>query len=58
MHQSLFEFILEFRIEKSIGFLMNGSYSVSEISQLSGFNDSTISHGRLKQKVSSTIQEK
>lgn len=57
MHQSLFEFILEFRIEKSIGFLMNGSYSVSEISQLSGFNDSNyFSRAFKKQKGCSPLQ--
>lgn len=57
MHQSLFEFILEYRIEKSIGLLMDGSYSISEISLMSGFNDSNyFSRVFKKQKGCSPLQ--
>lgn len=40
MFQSLFDFILDIRIEKSINFLMESSYSISEIASMVGFNDS------------------
>lgn len=36
----LFEFILEYRIEKSLAYLSNSNYSISEIAINVGFNDS------------------
>ena len=40
MNQSLFEFILEYRIEKSLPLLANPVYSITEIAANTGFNDS------------------
>lgn len=40
MKESLFEFILKYRIEKSLSYLANTSYSISEIAALTGFQDS------------------
>ncbi len=40
MKVSLFEFILRYRIEKSIDYLVNTKYSIGTISESVGFNDS------------------
>lgn len=40
MNISLFEFILQYRIEKSIDYLMNTKYSIIEIAEIVGFHDS------------------
>lgn len=40
MHISLFEFILQYRIEKSIDYLLNTNDSIAEIAESVGFNDS------------------
>lgn len=40
MNQSLFEFILEYRIEKSLPLLANPEFSITEIAANTGFNDS------------------
>lgn len=40
MNISLFEFIMQYRIEKSIEYLINTNYSIMEIANLTGFNDS------------------
>ena len=40
MNVPLFEFITQYRIEKSIEYLINTNYSIIEIASLTGFNDS------------------
>lgn len=40
MKVSLFEFILQYRIEKSIDYIINTKYSITEIAESVGFNDS------------------
>lgn len=40
MNISLFEFITQYRIERSVEYLMNTNCSVTEIAALTGFNDS------------------
>lgn len=40
MKVSLFEFILQYRIEKSLNYLASSEYSIIEIANLVGFNDS------------------
>lgn len=40
MNLSLFEFISQYRIEKSIDYLINTSYSMTEIANFVGFSDS------------------
>lgn len=40
MNISLFEFLLEYRIEKSLSYLTNSNYSIIEIAENVGFNDS------------------
>lgn len=40
MKMSLFEFILQYRIEKSVEYLGNTSYTITEIAQRVGFHDS------------------
>ena len=40
MKTSLFDFILKYRIEKSLGFLGEGQYSVKETAERCGFGDS------------------
>lgn len=40
MNISLFEFITQYRIEKSTEYLLNTNYSIIEIAALTGFNDS------------------
>ena len=40
MNITLFEFIAEYRIEKSINYLINTNYSIIEIANLVGYNDS------------------
>lgn len=40
MKMSLFEFILQYRIEKSIEYLGNSNYCITEIAHLVGFHDS------------------
>ena len=40
MNIPLFEFITQYRIEKSVEYLINTNYSIMEIASLTGFNDS------------------
>ncbi len=40
MKVSLFEFIIEYRIEKSVDYLLGTKYSITEIAEIIGFNDS------------------
>ena len=40
MNITLFEFIAQYRIEKSINYLINTDYSIIEIANLVGYNDS------------------
>lgn len=40
MKISLFEFLLEYRINKSLTFLCDSNYSITEVSEKSGFSDS------------------
>ena len=40
MNISLFEFIAQYRIEKSLEYLINTDYSITEIAELVGFRDS------------------
>lgn len=57
MHQSLFAFLIEYRIEKSIPLLFDEAYAISEISSLCGFHDSNyFSRVFKKQKGCSPLQ--